>query len=463
MRFSIEARSALRSQNWESARTTRPSGHIYSTCLMRLRSAKRIGSAFSSRLAPRSGRCWRARKSSTSPRISDAIGRAEGVITAAQAEVERWQTEHGVRLTELLEWTWREMVGPAPDLRSPVRAIDESLEALEVSIERVRQVSAREAALLSEQHAVASQVDSLEERHRLAEAQISAAIPDLDEWARLIAEIASRIDSQVCPICDRDFGEADSGQLADHVAEKLSRLTRESQRLSELTEVRTQVERELAIARDRRDQITDELAGLPTGTEEREFRLTEAAAELNALRATAVPIAEAIERINDSQLILADERLRNSIGQEIAAAVARIRARIAKRGAAQPETTDPAQLSAWLDDEIAESERRRRTRDRAGVQLESLRSVSAELGELRAELESLAHRRREVERCLNAARAVRESAKSLQRSAETTHDAVIRSVFNQSLNAVWRDLFIRLAPGEPFGAAIRGARFAGTG
>ena len=41
-------------------------------------------------------------------------------------------------------------------------------------------------------------------------------------------------------------------------------------------------------------------------------------------------------------------------------------------------------------------------------------------------------------------------AKELSRRARDQRTAIVRRVFNESLNAIWRDLFVRLAPDEPF-------------
>lgn len=41
-------------------------------------------------------------------------------------------------------------------------------------------------------------------------------------------------------------------------------------------------------------------------------------------------------------------------------------------------------------------------------------------------------------------------ARDLSRRARDQRTAIVRRVFNDSLNAIWRDLFVRLAPDEPF-------------
>jgi exonuclease SbcC len=43
----------------------------------------------------------------------------------------------------------------------------------------------------------------------------------------------------------------------------------------------------------------------------------------------------------------------------------------------------------------------------------------------------------------------------VRKQAETARDEIVRHVFTSSLNRVWRDLFVRLAPEEPFVPVFR--------
>jgi exonuclease SbcC len=66
---------------------------------------------------------------------------------------------------------------------------------------------------------------------------------------------------------------------------------------------------------------------------------------------------------------------------------------------------------------------------------------------------SISDRRKGVER-LTAAKILADqriaTARELGRKAREVRTSVVRRVFNDSLNLVWRDLFVRLAPEEPF-------------
>ena len=55
-----------------------------------------------------------------------------------------------------------------------------------------------------------------------------------------------------------------------------------------------------------------------------------------------------------------------------------------------------------------------------------------------------------VTKALADANAVRETAKTVSDAAESVRSASVKRVFNTSLNRIWRDLFVRLAPSEDF-------------
>lgn len=61
----------------------------------------------------------------------------------------------------------------------------------------------------------------------------------------------------------------------------------------------------------------------------------------------------------------------------------------------------------------------------------------------------------EIEGALNHAQAIREQGQAVRRAVDSVRSAIIRREFNDRLNKLWRDLFVRLAPGEPFVPAFR--------
>jgi exonuclease SbcC len=56
---------------------------------------------------------------------------------------------------------------------------------------------------------------------------------------------------------------------------------------------------------------------------------------------------------------------------------------------------------------------------------------------------------------LQRAQALREQGIVIRNAVDAVRSGIIRREFNDRLNRVWRDLFLRLAPGEPFVPAFR--------
>jgi exonuclease SbcC len=55
-----------------------------------------------------------------------------------------------------------------------------------------------------------------------------------------------------------------------------------------------------------------------------------------------------------------------------------------------------------------------------------------------------------LDETLARAEALRTKARTLSQAARDTRTDIVRRVFNETLNSVWQDLFVRLAPDEPF-------------
>ena len=79
-----------------------------------------------------------------------------------------------------------------------------------------------------------------------------------------------------------------------------------------------------------------------------------------------------------------------------------------------------------------------------------LQDAIGESEELKQRVIQLDAEKKAWDRCLTEANRRKDVARSVHRAASDTRAAVIERVFTQSLNDVWRDVFTRLAPSEPF-------------
>ena len=112
-----------------------------------------------------------------------------------------------------------------------------------------------------------------------------------------------------------------------------------------------------------------------------------------------------------------------------------------------------------LDDYVAAQEAiandRLKRRREASSQYIVLREQEADLKRLEEALESDAARKKQWQDGFAIAEHRRQSAKTLARSAADARTAIVGRIFNSSLNKIWRDLFVRLAPTEPYVPAFR--------
>lgn len=70
-------------------------------------------------------------------------------------------------------------------------------------------------------------------------------------------------------------------------------------------------------------------------------------------------------------------------------------------------------------------------------------------------MQELLTRSKELEDAVAGVDLVREHAKDLAEAADRARSKIVKSVFNNTLNKVWRDLFVRLAPSEQFVPSFR--------
>jgi exonuclease SbcC len=153
-------------------------------------------------------------------------------------------------------------------------------------------------------------------------------------------------------------------------------------------------------------------------------------------------------------LVHAEERARR-----YAELVASVRELAVASGRAEADADRVEETLAALADELAgritAAERIERLRTEAREHLRTIREQADEQRELErriAAAEAAVRQRRDQ---LAAIEKRRVGLWDLQREAEAARKAIVRRVFNDALNAIWHDLFVRLAPEEAFVPVFR--------
>lgn len=324
---------------------------------------------------------------------------------------------------------------------------------IDTDIARVEQVLAKHEEALKRRDEQVRQIEEARARVARLDEEISTATAANESVARSISDLGSHIHDDICPVCDRDFSEVSSTPLAAHMAEKVAAMVEQAGRLQTLSQGRTQTNAEVA-------RLDREL--LATGAD------VIADPELNPLKARAADLTEVAGQLSEAlPLLLEGDRLR---GEATHAAQSLLALQNADQSAVVLENnldvlarrvgvTPGAEMATdsllavvrstieARETALTARQTARRTASETVTALVAERRNRSELktkaSEAAASLATLTAKKADADAAI-------EVAKDLVRQTREARGRVVRHVFNDELNAVWRDLFVRLAPEEPF-------------
>jgi exonuclease SbcC len=114
-----------------------------------------------------------------------------------------------------------------------------------------------------------------------------------------------------------------------------------------------------------------------------------------------------------------------------------------------------ARLDALLTGQATRLEERLSTRRKGADDISTIRSALTRRKETDARISADFASWQRANQGLERAQAMRDQGNVIRSAVDRVRSAIIRREFNDRLNRVWRDLFVRLAPGEPFVPAFR--------
>jgi len=380
-------------------------------------------------------------------------------LERAEAEAAEALTRHregaGKRLAEAIT-TVRPIFPdvPNPDQNDPEEARSVALVLVVREITRLEGLVA--TSVTSTQALTATDQQLRQHRARLTvlDTQVEQVAGSTAGLGQALAALLPHIHDDTCPVCHRDFSEVPGADLKTHVAEEIARLVGRSERLNELIAERKQVQDQIAQAE--RARSADQARALPqtdlTSHQQRLATLRSARAELVGLAGIAGMGTQLRDRHAAAASRTGQARLRDSTGGEIRAALANLAVTI---GAPEVTGAEPTQdvLSRLLTAvEGARDTARKKAEDRQSAAQIILDIQARQLEKTRRDAENV-ERRQRLERLTTAQRVVRterDMANRLRVAASEARTAIVGRVFNERLNTIWRDLFVRLAPNEPF-------------
>jgi exonuclease SbcC len=343
---------------------------------------------------------------------------------------------------------------PDPDESDPEAVRIEATNMVEREIARLEQ-SASSGKVAAENVAKTDhELEQLRARVAVLDGQISQTSGDQGGLGQALAALLPHVQNDECPVCGRDFGEISETSLRAHISQEIARLVEEAEKLQSLIKERQNAQSRLAqLDRERGTQAAGVLT--PQVIAQQQQRLASMRSARDALTdLTGETARGAAIQIRYREAVAAAGRYRVR-----ETSIADIRERLNSL-AAEAQLTPPAETETTLEaisrlrDLLTASESHL-------ISLQSARSAAVEvIGELQslgqasskraAESAAREKRIRQITAALRAVKQERDLANGIARAAADARTTIVGRVFNRRLNSIWRDLFVRLAPNEPF-------------
>lgn len=343
---------------------------------------------------------------------------------------------------------------PDPDQVDPEEARNAALKLVIREISRLNALVATSATSSQALSATDQQLRQHRARLTVLDAQIEQVAGDTAGLGQALAALLPHIHGDTCPVCHRDFSEVPGANLKTHVSEEIARLVGRSERLNELIAERKHVQDQIAQAE--RTRSADQARALPqtelTSHQQRLATLGSARAELEDLSGIAGQGTQLRDRHAAAASRTGQARLRDSLGGEIRATLANLAVTIGAPALTDAEPTQDVLSRLLTAVEAARDTAKKQAEDRQSAAQIILDIQALGLEKTRRDAENV-ERRQRLERLTAAQRVVRterDMANRLRAAASEARTAIVGRVFNDRLNTIWRDLFVRLAPNEPF-------------
>ncbi|QOK90505.1 AAA family ATPase [Ralstonia pseudosolanacearum] len=395
------------------------------------------------------------RNSASAPTANELMETAESAATGADKALQAWLQTTGKQLSDVFE----QLALYFPDLPSPLANRPEyacvtARSAVDAEVRRCEQALAQDAAV--RKGATDAEADSkgLQERLTLLDEQIAQYSQQAGQLAQALSALLPHVHSNDCPVCNRNFAEVSSTPLVGHLAANVSSLTEAAGRLAALSKERSNTvvaiaarERELASA------LARVLAAEPR--QELASRLAKLRDQLNVLDKLAAEAARGeilFEEATNTAQGLASLRASNQRAVSLRGIADRVAMQLGVEPIGVNESLNGAleRFHAHVlktESELGAKEAARQRAEAAmreyQLKLRAIEDIAGRRTELRIEMTGLTQRKAAGDHAI-------EQAKELMRIAQVERTDIVRRVFNDSLNAAWKDLFVRLAPDEPF-------------
>ncbi|NSZ14722.1 AAA family ATPase [Agrobacterium fabrum] len=374
---------------------------------------------------------------------------------AIGSEYETWLNSPGAQITEALDALkeFHSELSPL-DGASVEDQVTDALRWCAVEVDRCQR--------LLDQHGTASQqltgAQTTIQRAMTRIGEINQALEAGAKGARTLAAalagIAPHVEGDMCPVCNRDYAELDSGSLTAHIAATIANLTSEAGRLPALCTERASESGRLTTAR-RDDASAERLVLQPEALVDlrrRQSAIASIRSRIEPLQGDAANGQSLFMRLDGARRRLAATR---RAGLQSASLLPEINDAV-ERATGQPTTNFSGLREALeaatgvLSGRLGAVQSRLSSRVSVETELDQYAREAQLLSDRVARAAELEARVATMTGAFSSIGEVRERAKTIATAATHVRSGIVRDVFSGSLNKVWRDLFVRLAPNEQF-------------
>jgi exonuclease SbcC len=373
----------------------------------------------------------------------------------ASDAAQEWREHSGRELESIIE-TLREIFPELPSWAStdPEFAHSAAAEHVKSEIERLAATLAVEDANANREGELDQEIERFDARLKIIDDQVLGLSDTASGLSRALAEIVPHIHSDDCPVCGQDFSKTGKGSLMQHVQAKIASLTEQAGRLAALGTERSQTQ----TLRSERAREKAQVAASRLSSADRlalQARMASLAAPAQSLAAIAKQVAtgaDILRRQTRAQRRLAELRDRDRRASEVRATLSALCATLEQPGLGRSESIEAgfSRIEGHLTDKQNHWTRERDIRLGALSACEDLIKAENDAAESKRQANEGGEAFITIERAYQVVERRRQQARRVADVARDVRTSIVRRVFNESLNTLWRDLFIRLAPTEPY-------------
>lgn len=384
-----------------------------------------------------------------------AVANAEGSLAQSSQALEQWREGGGKQISQAIDRV-KSLLPDTPDpaVVGPSRALNYAIEFVEKELHRNLELLKRDADGATQIATLDEQLQRAASRLQVLDEQISGHLANADQLAQALTALLPLIDSQECPVCGRDFREISTEHLQSHLSAKISTLVESAGRLQGFVRERSDALKIQTDGLRRRDALLTSQLGSDERTQISLLRV-----ELDELTRTLrglVPVANEGEQLlataNRASRTLSELRSQSEQASGFRSRLTSFEAALGLSASDSSEETETilSRFELIVEERQKQHVQSQEARTLLLGEVNLLIETSAQRADLDKEINALDKELNRVQQEIGDFQNKMMQARDLAKIAKSVRTEIVRSVFSESLNALWRELFIRLAPNEFF-------------